>query len=388
MQRSAGLLALIWMLLAWLSQAHAQTEVRVNGYLEHQYSVSYNKGNWTHLDYDRARVDVSVRAGRGTRAAVAPVWQIYRGNTSIQLSDALPDYLDAFVDSASVPVEDRLYLNHAYISLRPGPLEITIGKQYLAWGAALAFNPTELFRPKNVLEPGYEREGVGALTVKLPLGTLSDVMIGLVPEGRLGESGKLLRLRHHIAGYDFSALVAVLTDPVLPEAFDLFDLAEKQRTTLGGDITGEVFGLGAWLEATWSDQAGKQWVEATMGGNYTLATGTRLMLEAHYNGRGAWDTPYSPSLWVGRITGALRSMSKVVVYGSISQPVDQFELWNVGLSSLISAADGSAVLIPSVSYAFAQDVDLLFNALVYLGQEGTEFSTGGLGAFIRARVYF
>lgn len=381
-------MVLIWMLLVWLPQAHAQTEVRVRGYLEHQYSVSYNGGNWTHLDYDRVRVDVSARAGRGTRLAFAPVWQIYRGNTNIELRDVLPDYLDAIVDSASVPVENRLYLNHAYISVRPGPLEITIGKQYLAWGAALAFNPTELFRPKNVLEPGYEREGVGALTVRLPLGILSDLMIGLVPEGSLSESGKLLRLRHHIAGYDLSALVAILTDPVVPGTFDLFELAEKQRTTFGGDVTGEVFGLGAWLEATWSDQAGNQWVEATMGGNYTLAAGTRLMLEAHYNGRGAWDTPYSPALWVGRFTGVLRSMSKVVVYGSVSHPVDQFELWNVGLSSLVSAADGSAVLIPSVSYAFAQDVDLLFNALVYLGADGTEFSTGGVGAFIRARVYF
>ncbi|MFK7849242.1 MAG: hypothetical protein AB8G77_28395 [Rhodothermales bacterium] len=368
--------------------AWAQTEVRVKGYLEHQYSVSYNEGNWTHLDYDRARVDVSARAGRGTRISIAPVWQIFRGDTKIPLRDVLPDFLDVFADSATVPIENQLLLNHAYISLRPGPLELTIGKQYLAWGAALVFNPTELFRPKNVLEPGYEREGVGAITARLPLGTLSDVTIGLVPDGRIKESGKLVRIRHHISGFDISALAVLLTEPVLPTTLNLLSPEEQQRVTFGGDITGEILGLGAWAEATWSDQGETQWVEATAGSNYTLASNTTLMIEATYNGRGAWDAPYTPSLWAGRLTGVLRSMSKVVVYGAVFHPVDQFQLWNVGLSGLVSAADGSAVIIPSVSYAFAQDVDLLFNALVYAGEDGSEYAGRRFGAFIRARVYF
>ncbi len=380
-------LAILFVWMCFLD-ARAQTQTRISGYLEHQYSITYNDGSWTHLDYDRARVDLSARAGRGTRVSVAPVWQIFRGDTNIMLSDVLPDFLAAFADSISVPIENRLHLNHAYISLRPGPLEITLGKQYLAWGAALAFNPTELFRPKNVLEPGYEREGVGALTMRLSLGTLSDVMIGLLPDGSLGDSGKLLRVRHHIGGYDLSALAAVFTEPALTSTISLAPLEEEERVTIGGDITGELLGLGAWLEATWSDQAGRQWVEATAGSNYTLPAGTLLFLEAHYNGRGEWDTPYSLSQWAGRLTGVLRTMSKVVVYGAINHPVDDLQLLNVGMSAIVSAADGSAVLIPSVSYSFAENVDLLFNCLIYMGDDGSEFAGNRLGGFLRGRVYF
>ena len=48
-------------------------------------------------------------------------------------------------------------------------------------------------------------------------------------------------------------------------------------------MTGELFGLGVWTEATWSDFAGESWVEVTAGGNYSLADGTLVMAEGFYN---------------------------------------------------------------------------------------------------------
>ncbi len=369
------------------AQSAAQSSVRVQGYLEHQYSVSYTGGNWTHLDYDRVRADVSARAGKRTQISVAPVWQIFRGDTRIQLRDVLPDFLDAFADTLSLPIEDRLFLNHAYIKLRPGPFDLTVGKQYLAWGAGLVFNPTELFRPKNALEPGYEREGIGAFTLSLPLGPLSDVLVGFVPDGGLTESGKLLRVRHHIGGFDVSALVAVLDEQPLTAGLQLFAPERQQRVTLGGDLTGSVLGLGAWLEATWSDMDATTWLELTTGTNYTLDAGTALMAEAHYNGRGGNGAPYSAGEWAGSLSGVLRTLNEWTFYGAVLHPVDDYQLWNVGLSALVSG-DGSAILIPSVAYAFAENVDLLFNGLVYAGEDGKAYGGKRAGAFIRARVYF
>lgn len=365
----------------------AQTSARIQGYLEHQYSVSYAAGNWTHLDYDRIRADVSARAGKRTQVSIAPVWQIFRGDTRIQLRDVLPDFLDAFADTLSIPIEDQLFLNHAYIKLRPGPFDITVGKQYLAWGAGLVFNPTELFRPKNALEPGYEREGIGALTLALQLGPLSDVLVGFVPDGGLAESGKLIRARHHVNGFDASLLLAVLEEQPLTAGLQLFAPDRQQRVTVGGDITGTILGLGAWIEATWSDMEAGDWVELTTGTNYTVGNGTLLMVEAHYNGRGGSGAPYSAGQWAGSLSGVLRTLNEWTFYGAISHPIDQYQLWNVGLATLVSG-DGSAVLVPSVAYAFAENVDLLFNGLVYAGRDGKAFGGERLGAFLRARVYF
>ena len=368
-------------------QAQAQTGARLSGYLEHQYSISLTDGRWTHLDYDRLRVDLNAVAGRGTQLSVGGVAQLFRGNTRTARRDVLPEALDTQVDTFSVTIRDRFYLNHAYLTLRPGPVALTVGKQYLAWGAAYVFNPTELFRPKNVLEPTYEREGIGALTVRLPLGALSDLQVGLVPAGGLRTSGKLLRLRHHLAGFDVSALVAGLYEAPLPDRLGALEPLER-RLTLGGDATGELFGLGTWGEATWSDHAGVRWVEATAGGNYTLRDGTMLMLEGYYNGRGAWSKTYLADLWFGRVSGHLRSLGKGLLYAGVSRPMDAFQLWTAGLSALVNPGDGSAVLITAVSYAFGENVDLLFNGLIYLGPEGTEFGGRRLGGFLRGRVYF
>jgi hypothetical protein len=366
--------------------AAAQQQVRFTGYLEHQFATSRAGDGWTMIDYDRLRVDVNARAGRGTRASAAVVYQLYRGDTERDVRDFLPDDLAAVIGSTSVELEDLHLLNHAYVRLDPGPFEITAGKQYLTWGAGFAFNPTELFRPKNLLEPSYDREGIGALSAKVPLASLSDVMVALVPEGGFGESGKVLRARHHVAGFDLSALVAEVFES--PVSGDLGTGAEEleRRFAIGGDVSGELLGLGVWVEATWSNRADERWVETTVGGNYTLADGTLLMLEGYYNGRGGSGEPYPLELWLQRLSGDMRSLGKGMAYGVVNRPFGQ--LWTVGLSTLANVSDGSFVLIPTLSYAFAQNVDLVFNGAFYVGADGTEFGGDNHGGFLRGRVYF
>jgi hypothetical protein len=365
----------------------AQQSARLTGYLEHQFSANYySNSGWQQIDYDRLRLDLNARAGLGTRVSAAVVYQLYRGNTTIALADVLPQELAALVDTASVTLETLHYLNHAYVTIRPGPVELTAGKQYLTWGAAAVFNPTELFRPKNILEPGYEREGIGAVSAKLPLGQLSDVRVAWVPEGGFDTSGKLLRVRHHIAGFDLSALVAEVYEQTIPTAIFGTTGVLARRRTIGGDVTGELLGLGVWTEATWSDLEGERWVEVTAGGNYTLEDGTRLMLEGYYNGRGESDAPYSPASWLSRLSGNSRTLGERILVGNVTRPFGQ--LWQVGFSALGNVGDKSAVLIPSVAYSFAENVDLMFNGQLHLGEDGTEFGAGNYGGFLRGRVYF
>lgn len=374
-------------LVVTVGRAGAQQTVRLTGYLEHQFSAThYPSSGWQQLDYDRVRLDLNARAGLGTRASVAVVYQLYRGNTSIALADVLPADLGAVVGDASVDLENRHYLNHAYVTVRPGPFELSAGKQFLTWGAGAVFNPTELFRPKNILEPGYEREGIGALSAKMPFGPLSDIRVAWVPEGGFDTSGKLLRVRHHIKGFDLSAIVAEVYEQTLPVAIPGIEGLLERRRTVGGDVTGELLSLGVWTEATWSNFAGERWIEVTAGGNYSLNDGTLMMIEGFYNGRGEWDAPYSATSWLHRLSGTRRTLGKGILVGNVTRPFGQ--LWSLGLSGLGNVGDGSGVIIPSVSYSFAENVDFLFNGLVYFGGSNTEFGAGDIGGFLRGRVYF
>ena len=362
--------------------AQAQLDTRLSGYLEHQYSLTRVQDRWRQIDYDRFRADLNVRAGKGSRASVSVIYQLYRGDTRLESSDFLPDGIQIGPDSVLAVLTNRNYLNHAYVVLGSRLIEVTAGKQYLNWGAAWVFNPTELFRPKNALEPGYDREGIAALSVRFALGPMSELLVGFVPNGSIDQSGRVVRLRHHVAGFDVTGLVASISD----ESVLLKTVSRERRLVVGGDITGELLGLGVWSEGTWSRRGDQTWGELTVGGNYSLADGTLILVEAFFNGRGKSQGPYSAQAWLEKLSGTRRTLGNTTVVGMVRRSVGQ--LWMLGMASLINPGDGSAVVIPSIAYSFAENVDLLFNGLLNLGGPGDEYGLDQIGGFLRGRIYF
>ncbi len=362
--------------------AQAQLDTRLSGYLEHQYSLTRVQDRWRQIDYDRFRADLNVRAGKGSRASVSVIYQLYRGDTRLESSDFLPDGIQFGQDSVLAVLTNRNYLNHAYVVLGSRLIEVTAGKQYLNWGAAWVFNPTELFRPKIALEPGYDREGIAALSVRVALGPMSELLVGFVPNGSIDQSGRVVRLRHHVAGFDVTGLVASISD----ESVLLKTVSSERQWVVGGDITGELLGLGVWSEGTWSRRGDQTWGELTVGGNYSFADGTLILVEAFFNGRGKSEGPYSAQAWLEKLSGTRRTLGNTTVVGMVRRSVGQ--LWTLGMASLINPGDGSAVVIPSIAYSFAENVDLLFNGLLNLGGPGDEYGLDQIGGFLRGRIYF
>jgi hypothetical protein len=381
--------ALLLVAAAWPGVVLGQVEgPRLSGYLEHQLSVARAPSGWGHIDYDRLRLDIDASAGRGMTASAAVVWQLYRGRTTASLADLVPADLRGQVPAdAEYEIRERQYLNHAYIALYAGPATITAGKQHLAWGSGMVFNPTELFRPKALFDPTYEREGVGALAVALETGALSDVEAVYVPEDDWRTSAKVARVRGHLAGFDLSALAAEVweTDPV-PALLEGTPATPEHRVVVGGDISGELPGVGIWAEGTWSRQDDARWVELTVGGNTTLPGNILLTVEGYLDGRGRTGEPYPVEDWLAVATGTRRTIGRGLVFGSISRPTG--DLLSLALAALASASDGSAALLPSARYAFAENVDLFLQLIVTAGPDGTEFGTRGSGGLIRGRVYF
>lgn len=375
--------------LTWPAPVQAQVQApRLSGYLEHQFSVSETPSGWGHIDYDRLRLDIDASAGRGATGSAAVVWQIYRGRTTVPLAELVPAGLRAQVPAgAAYEIQDRQYLNHAYIALYAGPATITAGKQHLAWGRGAVFNPTELFRPKALFDPTYEREGIGALALALETGTLSDVQVVYVPEDDWRTSAKVARMRTHLAGFDLSALAAEVweTDPV-PALLGRLPAAPARRVVLGGDVSGELPGIGIWAEGTWNRRDDIDWVELTVGGNTTLPGDFLVTVEGYLDGRGRTADPYPVEDWLAVATGTRRTIGRGLVFASLSHPAS--DLLGLAMAALTSASDGSAALLPSARYAFAENVDLFLQLIVTTGPDGTEFGTRGSGGLIRGRVYF
>lgn len=366
--------------------AAQEANLGIRGYLEHQAWVSELPSGWTLVDYDRLRVDLDGRAGRGAGASAGLVWQLFRGTTTTHLSDLLPAAIrDELPADATFTIGDRHFLNHAFVTLDVGPVAVTAGKQYLAWGRGLVFNPTELFRPKALFDPSYEREGVGAVAVAFETGALSDAAAVYVPGDAWDTGAAVARVRGHLAGFDVSALAARLHERDTWHALLGLPIAGARRVTVGGDVSGEFPGLGLWAEGTWSARGGEGWAELTTGANTTLPGDVLVNVEAFYDGRGR-RTPYELEDWLALAAGDRRTLGRVMLFGSASGTARDLLTWSLG--ALANAGDWSAALLPGMTWSFAENVDLVGQLVLPVGPDGTEFGTRRPAGLVRGRVYF
>ena len=72
---------------------------------------------------------------------------------------------------------DRLYMDWNY-----NKLELTLGRQRIAWGTSWTWNPTDIFNPLSVLDFDYEeRPAVDALRMQYYTGAVSKVEFAFAP---------------------------------------------------------------------------------------------------------------------------------------------------------------------------------------------------------------
>jgi len=97
---------------------------------------------------------------------------------------------------------DRLYLD--WVS---GPFQAIVGRQRIAWGTNLVWNPTDVFNPYNVLNFDYEeRPGVDAIRAQYHTGPTSRVEVGFAPGEFSHERTAVGLASTNIWEYDFNVM--------------------------------------------------------------------------------------------------------------------------------------------------------------------------------------
>ena len=86
------------------------------------------------------------------------------------------DYADGFSFQIPETSERRsvLDLKEAVVRVRKGPVEVSLGKQFFAWGTADAFNPTDLLNPYDYIDIlDNEKLGIWSAAGRFTLGPVS-----------------------------------------------------------------------------------------------------------------------------------------------------------------------------------------------------------------------
>ena len=389
-------------------------DLDINGYYEPQLSMMHVADTTWNLAANKLRVDMNKDLSDQVSFGANFDYITYHGKTQWRILDYLPDRVTAPLPAAYgdqlvfnfgdmvqnigpmyVARPDRIFLDNAWVRLSFKRFDLTIGKQQLGMGAGYTWNPTDVFNTKDVLDPTYEQPGHNAVKVQVPLGGGYGILAIYSPGEEWNNSVKLLKLKGRLGHFDYSVMGVQKHQPYT----DYYHLrqVDYKREMIGGDLVGELFGLGVWAEGGYNrmtadsdysiDRVSDHW-ECIAGADYTFESGLYLMGEYYYNDMlpAEWEK-YDLNDWMWMFTAETKSLSRDQFSGLIQYPAT--DLLTIGLSSIISVNDQSTALVPMIIYSVFQDVELTVLGNVFTGKEGRTYSPKmGNGGMARLRVYF
>ncbi len=391
---------ILFLLLIWAGlSGQAQEKLEVLGYYEPQYLGSSVSSGFYQLFTNKLRLDL--RSDLSEKVTFAANLNIitYNGKTKWNVLEFLSPQISENVPQAMkplyiLPFENDIYLDNAFLKLKFKGFDLTAGKQQISLGTGYAWNPTDVFNTKDVLDPTYEQPGHTAVRVDIPISGQYTVTALYSPESTWQKSGKLFQFKGLLGRFDY-ALTLIETEWTVHD-YTRFDAAAssfaaltEQRRLLGASIAGELWGLGVWAEYAynWMEKT-RDFYELVLGLDTTFDFQTYVMLEFYRNTLGKSDSgSYDLNDWMRFFTAEQKSLTRDQLLVSAQHPVS--DLLNVGLQSIFSLSDGSLALVPTANYSFSDNVEIFAYLNFNVGGEGTAYAPSlGSGGLLRLRVYF
>ena len=258
--------------------------------------------------------------------------------------------------------------------------QVSLGRQRIAWGTALVWNPTDLFNPLSVLDFDYEeRPGVDAVHLQYFSSAVTKVELAVKPgktHSRSVVAGKVLLNRWN---YDVHLLGGVQGAAPFVGAAWAGDIAGAgfRGEVISKKINDETVALFPSLGHAWS-------TSIVLSGDYTFTSNTYIHAEMLFNDRGATENTQS-TLQRSQLLGLL-SPARWSLYQEVS--FDVHPLVRTSGFVIYDPGDGSSAWVPSVTWSVIENVDVSFFGLFFFGGSSSEYGSYGQSEFLRAKYSF
>jgi len=393
------LLVILGVLPVVICPAYSQEGVELFGYFESQIMGASIGGDFIQLFSNKLRVDLRSELSENITFAANFDYINYQGKTGWDVLDYLPGSISADVPAPlrgayRMVFEDRHFLDNAYLKLALGAFDLTVGRQQISPGTGYAWNPTDLFNTKDLLDPTYEQPGHNALRLDAALGWGLSLTTLYSPGEDWKDSDKMVALKGGCGHFDITLIAVEKTwryhdyTRFDPSAMDFTEMPERRRL-LGGSTAGELLGLGVWAEYgfNWMSR-GRDFYELLAGADYTFDSQTYVMLEYYRNTQGRPDSvDITLNDWMRYLAAEQRSLTRDQMFLVVRHPVT--DLVQAGTSLISSLSDGSFALVPTLTASVTDNVEITAYLNLYLGGEGKVYASNlGNGGMVRARVYF
>lgn len=267
---------------------------------------------------------------------------------------------------------DRLYLNWG-----PSGWQISVGRQRIAWGTNLVWNPIDLFNPQSVLDFDYEeRPAVDAVRIQYYSGSVSKIELALKPGTVSSEAISAAQWSINEWDYDFHFLGGRRGE-------NWFAGTGWAGDIRGGGFRGEV--MTSKITKTFQKPGSAvAMISCAMSGDYTFPNSLYIHTEVLYNSEGVVSNAAlfrTEAQTLGLLTPARWS-----VYQEFSFNVSP--LVHAGLFAILNSTDRSFVVVPSTTWSVVTNFDLTFLALFFSGDAFTEYGQLGTAIYLRGKWSF
>ncbi len=288
--------------------------------------------------------------------------------------DATPWNSSSSVGYAEV---DRLWADWT-----AGPVQVTLGRQRVAMGTCLVWNPTDLFNPLSILDFDYEeRPAFDGGRVQYYLGPLSKVEVDVRPGKTSRTATSAVAFTTNAWDYDFHFLTG----------------RRSGLGVVGGSWAGDIAGGGFRGEVLVSQKPKEIYpglydlaqregamVSSALSLDYTFPNSLYFHVEGLYNSIGVTRQAalfQQESLILGQL-----SPSRWSLFGEISYDITP--LIRGSLFAIQNPTDASRVLVPSFTWSVLTNIDLTVIGLVFHGDPLTEFGGYGQSGYLRLKFSF
>ena len=385
-------LSILFICLFFSHTVAQDTPVEVLGYFEPQLAGFSVNSEFLQLWSNKLRIDLQSSLSDRVSFKANYDYITYHGAATYYILDYLPDNIKTALppgsrDIYTMTFSNRNFLDNAYLKMAFDDYDITVGKQQISPGTGYAWNPTDIFNIKNVLDPTYEQPGVNAVRMDIPFGKNNNLTLLYNPGHNIKDSGKFARLKWKMGHFDFSVIGGERSWS-FTDYYTLIKNTELRRIS-GGDIVGEFAGIGVWAEAAYNSmEISKDYFEGIIGLDYTFENGWYFLSEYYRNGQGKKDyKAYNFNDWMRGFSSEIKALSLDQWFIYTAYPAT--DLLTVGGSIISSLNDGSMAVVPTVVYNFDDNMDITIFGNFYIGTEGKTYSSlMGNGGLLRARYYF
>jgi hypothetical protein len=302
-------------------------------------------------------------------------WGSLLQTEQFEISKPLEDvrFIDLQLNPLSNEQADWQALIHrAFMRYSGDKVDITIGRQRIAWGTGRIWNPTDLFNPTSPvsLEPG-EKQGADAvhLAYRPSFDSMVEVAWSIGADEEDIRWG--LRSTKTLGTYDISLMAGKF----------------QQAKVLGLDFSGYLGDAGFRGEFSYTEELDKSYFRSVISGQYTFAGGLDLLVEYLYNGGnlGSIDSLDDLDLESFSRYDSITTFNKQFLGLMVSRRIT--DLLAGSITSIIDISGGSAFLFPALSYSLLQDLDIMAGGQFFFGDSG-DFSYYSPVYVISAEWYF